>query len=340
MKKEKNLILRGYFDSNFGDDMMQWLTAEKLSEFHFFVEDENASALVTGRNNVTLGKAPKNTPSVLVTGSGFMINSRSALKAELRNFLCGKKDADYCIGCNLEPIPYRLGKWLIFRRLRRFRYISCRDKATFERLNAMQSMHCRSVRLFPDLLFSLPENLLPPKTGEDLLGIALMRRDGDADNCHYYDAMAKTADLWCEKTGKGVLLLALDSGSENDRYACACVFNKMRCADKAQIVCHGSNGEIFSAFARCSKIISARFHGAVLALKARTDLYPILFRDKMRNMLSDIGYPVKGSDIDRPNESEIADFLFRDTEFLLDPEIETKAEEAFDTFKEILFQRN
>ena len=137
-----------------------------------------------------------------------------------------------------------------------------------------------------------------------------------------------------------MLLLALDSGSENDRYACACVFNKMRCADKAQIVCHGSNGEIFSAFARCSKIISARFHGAVLALKARTDLYPILFRDKMRNMLSDIGYPVKGSDIDRPNESEIADFLFRDTEFLLDPEIETKAEEAFDTFKEILFQRN
>ena len=71
--------------------MMQWLTAEKLSEFHFFVEDENASALVAERNNVTLGKAPKNTLSVLVTGSGFMINSHSALKAELRNFLCEKK---------------------------------------------------------------------------------------------------------------------------------------------------------------------------------------------------------------------------------------------------------
>ena len=335
MKDKIRLKLDGYFDRNFGDDYMQKTVVSYLSDFRFYADDPNISPLVTDEKNVARQKAPHDVSCLSVTGSGFMINSRHALRMEIQSFLSGKRKEDYCIGCNLEPIRYKLGRSLMWNRLRRFRYISCRDKKSYSVLK--RHVKCE-VRYFPDLLFALPERLIPPKTNEELLGIVMMRRKEDSDDCDYYRVMAKAADFWCEKSGKAVLLFAFDSGEENDLYACLCVLNKMKYKEKALIISHGIDNEILNAYSRCSKIITARFHGAVVALKTRTDFYPILYREKMENLLSDVEYPLKGSPIDSPNEDDILRFLFRQNDYTLTDETERQAAESLSALHDAILK--
>ena len=67
----------------------------------------------------------------------------------------------------------------------------------------------------------------------------------------------------------------------------------MKYKNMAEIVSHSAGGEIQRAYSVCRKIIGARFHSAVLSLKMNIDFYPIIYRQKMRNLLSDVSYPIE-----------------------------------------------
>jgi polysaccharide pyruvyl transferase WcaK-like protein len=83
----------------------------------------------------------------------------------------------------------------------------------------------------------------------------------------------------------------------------------MRFPARTQIVAHKDCTEIPAAFARCEKIIGARFHAIVLALRMGIPFYPLIFREKTRNLLKDIGYPYPVSDIDHPDKASLQAFL-------------------------------
>ena len=60
--------------------------------------------------------------------------------------------------------------------------------------------------------------------------------------------------------------MAFDTGKEDDLFACRAVQTLMQFPDQTEIVAHTDGTEILTAFARCEKIIGARFHSVVLAL--------------------------------------------------------------------------
>ena len=185
----------------------------------------------------------------------------------------------------------------------------------------------------PDILFGMPRSWLPEETNGDRLGISLIRYDGD--NGDYYCKMAQIADYWIETTGKRALLLAFDIGTENDVAVCEKVKSLMTHKDMADIVKHGKNGEIQRAYSVCRKIIGARFHSAVLSLKMNIDFYPIIYRQKMRNLLSDVSYPIDGCDIRSVDISEIQRFLAASTtEFKIDKRFENDVKFGFAALKE------
>ena len=151
-----------------------------------------------------------------------------------------------------------------------------------------------------------------------MLGISLMHRAGDTEDCAYYRVMAEAADQWICETGKGVILMAFDTGKEDDLFACRAVAALMQFSDRAEVVAHKDGTEILTAFARCKKIIGARFHSMVLALRMRIPFFPVIYREKMRNLICDLNYPVSGCEISRIDSPAISAFLNENqTQFML-----------------------
>lgn len=307
--------LSGYFDNNFGDDYMMKIIANSLPEINFVVDgNENVNSVLYEEPNVSIQKnIPKlKYPKLVVTGCGFMINSKAALCTELVHLLKGETPGDYCLGCNIEPLDSFIKKWLIIRKLNKFRLIVCRDKKSLSWL-------CKYVRkpqkeYLADILFEIPNEWLPDKKNDNNLGISLMHREGDTEDCKYYKDMASIADFWIENNDKGVILMAFDSGNENDVYSCECVKKLMKHPERAEIVAHKNGGEIFEAYSKCSKIVGARFHSVVLGMKMCIPVFPLIFREKTRNLIADTNYPQKGSCIDWIYVDKIKKFLQDNTE--------------------------
>lgn len=303
------VILKGYFDHNFGDDYMLKTIVRNLPEVSFILTHKNKyTGFILREPNVSYCDKPeKGLPSLLIIGSGFMINSFEALKCEIRWFFTKKRIADCCFGCNIEKLGTRLKEYLIKKKLSQLDMVVCRDKKSYEWLTSR--LKKTKVYYLPDILFSARLGIDTEKASADKLGISLFHRLGDAKDCDYYKKMAAAADYYIETTGKSVILMAFDSGSENDGFACKSVKKLMRHGDKATVVYHKNRDEIINAYAECEKIIGARFHSAVLALKTGIDFFPIVCRDKMRNIIEDVGYETKGCDINDIDLEEIKRFL-------------------------------
>ena len=306
---EKYIHLTGYFDRNFGDDMMMKLVVRSLPEVTFLLENTADTPLLSEPN---VEQKDRNEcsrfPKLVVTGSGFMINTKAAFKTELLWFLKGHYPGEYCLGCNLEPLDHPIKHFLIRRKLNKFRLITCRDQASYRWL--LRNTKKPEIHYAPDILFSLPEEWLPRCDNPEMLGISLMHRLGDSEDCAYYRVMAEAADEWIRKTGKGVILMAFDTGKEDDLFACRAVQALMQYPDRTEIAAHRDGTEIPAAFVRCEKIIGARFHSMVLALRMGIPFFPVIFRDKMRNIILDMNYPVLGCDINKISADDVRTFLW------------------------------
>ena len=328
--------LTGYFDRNFGDDMMMKLVVRNLPEITFLVDSTADTSLLSEPNVLQMDREVCHRfPKLVVTGSGFMINSNAAFITEVRRFLKGHHPGDYCLGCNLEPLDHFLKRYLIGRKLNKFRLITCRDRRSFRWL--LKNTRRPEICYLPDILFSLPEAWLPRMGEQDQLGISLMHRIGDREDCAYYRTMAEAADEWIRKTGKGVVLMAFDTGKEDDPFACRAVRSMMQYPERVEIISHRDGTEIPAAFARCQKIIGARFHSMVLALRMGIPFFPIVFREKMRNLMDDLNYPVSGCGIDRMDRQAIFAFLYEKQEpFLLRTDFSSAANKHTQLLKEAM----
>ena len=321
------LHLTGYFDQNFGDDMMMKLVVRSLPEITFAVEDTVDSPILAESNVII--QSPQDCavlPKLVVIGCGFMINNKDALLTELIWFLKGRSPGDFCLGCNMEPLDHPVKRFLIGRKMNKFKLITCRDRASDRWLRRYTQKP--EIHRLPDLLFSIPDEWLPANEAPDKLGISLMHRPGDRDDCTYYRTMARIADKWILETGKDVILMAFDTGSENDLFACESVKALMENPRKVQIVAHHDCTEIPAAFSCCEKIIAARFHAMVLALRMGIPFYPLIFREKGRNLLKDIRFPFAFSDLDDIDSASLDAFLLqKQTPLHLEKDLHERAKE-------------
>ena len=308
MEKKNKIYLTGYFDLNFGDDMMMKLVVRSLPEVTFAVE-ETVNSPILAEPNVIAQCFEDCTllPKLVVIGCGFMINNKNALITEMIWFLKGQHPGDFCLGCNIEPLNSLVKRFLISRKMNKFKLITCRDQVS-DRWLRKYTRNPKIHRL-PDILFSIPDEWLPKRKVQNKLGISLMHRPGDREDCAYYRIMAEAADEWIRTTGKDVILMAFDTGSENDLFACEAVKARMEYPEHVQIIAHHDCTEIPEAFSCCEKIIAARFHAMVLSLRMGISFYPLVFREKARNLLKDIHYPFASCELDHIDTTSLRTFL-------------------------------
>ena len=307
----KNVVLRlnGFFDRNFGDDYMFKLVAHSMPDVTFFVyAQEQDVPCLADEPNVYFGTcSQEGVPLLKVIGSGFVINDWRGWWYELKCLLRRKEVGDFCLGCNIEPFPNHWFRFVIQQKLRQYRLITCRDRKS----EAWLRKCCKKPEIYyaPDILFSLPDEWMPQERTANHLGISVMNLGTGNAARRYYDCLAQAADHYIGQTGRGVILLAFDSGTEDDVSACHWVKERMNVPERAEIVAHHRGGEIFEAYARCEKIIATRFHSAVLAMRMGIEMYPIVFRDKMRNLIKDMDYPYPGNDWDQIDPSGLCAFV-------------------------------
>lgn len=312
-----NIQLKGYFDKNFGDDMMQRLTVERLSEFDFYVrcpQRENAMHLENLKNVHMVDVLPRIDATAYVVGTGFIYNGKRAILEEfLRLFSRRERNLgrQAVIDCSLEAFSGRISEAISKRHMRPYELISARDETSY----AYFRKHFPQKEIFhyPELLFSMDRGMLFPPTGEDCLGIVVVRRLYSPDNYAYFRAVALAADEFIEETGKKVLLFSFDCGNENDIAAAISVRMLMRHKEMAELVMHCDDGTtILRGYARCGKIISSRFHGVILAMLYGLPVLAVSDTEKLRRICRDYGGEICGKkDVSQKTLSEFALDEFR-----------------------------
>lgn len=280
-----NILLDGYFDRNFGDDVMQETVISSFPEHSFFVnfKEREMLAHLEKYENVFINQSAQNIDMHLsVIGTGFMYNGKrqkaerifSLLKSEKNKY---KKSA--LINCSMEPIADNTARWLVKNALNRYGLITCRDEGS---LDIIKGVHSGAVKMYEDIVFSSGIDRYAKKADEGALGIAPVRRIYSDGNYDYLKKLAEAADYYVEKHNKKVLLFAFDSGMENDIAATLSIKNMMKHSEQAEIVIYNSDIKRFvENICRCSLFVTSRFHGLITALMCGIKAIAVSDREKL-----------------------------------------------------------
>lgn len=323
------ILLDGYFDRNFGDDLMLTLAARGLNEHELYVPSHEINI-----ENARYTQAKSGFDVYLkVTGSGFVIYNTLGAAYRLRD---ARREAKYAprhavMGCNIGPFANAVGEAAVKKHLSQFDFVTVRDARSLEYMNRHfpeKNAVCR-----PDIVFSLPDGMIPDVKSENLLGIAVR---GTAD-C---DALAEIADRYIAETGSKALILCFDSGAENDLLAAERIKETMRAGDKAEIIRYETVSGMLHAMKRCAAILGVRLHASVLAARMGIPFAAVSYSQKTEDALREAGVTGKIYKSGSLHVQEVTDALLNPTNFKVSNDVVKAASEHIGKFKEYLEEKN
>jgi len=293
-----NILIEGYLDRNFGDDMMIRIVAHQLSNHHLFIKERKRELLLPFINHSNIYNwydYPHTKIDLIlrIVGSGFMVTDKvgiyyCALNVLNKIKLKRKGLPMAVIGCNVGPFVNGLASWLSRMDMRQYDILTVRDRFSYNFIT--KYIKNKQVFCYPDILLSIPDEWLPPHTGEDCLGISAYRLQ-NYSNLDSYKKMAEIADTYIVKNNQKVILFAFDIERENDLAAAFTIRSLCTNRDMVEIVVHDDDGSnIINNMARCSHVISIRLHCCLLAIRMGIPFTPIIYSKKTDYVLDDLGY--------------------------------------------------
>ena len=285
-----NILLKGYIDRNFGDDLMLRIAARGLKDHNVLLDvPENDLAYIYERYGLPHYSGGDFQSECTVTGSGFIIRSKIGMLYRTKEILEQRrsKAKKAVLGCNISDFTVTGAEWLIRRHISGYDFITVRDSYShnYIRRNTPR-VKCE---YYPDIVFSIPDSMLFETENEGALGITAYNPLG-RNSVEVFRKLAYTADNFIEKTGKKVLIFAFDTGLENDSAAARSIARFCRNIENVEIIDNDANDAILKNLPRCSKLIAIRFHGMVLGLRMGIPIVPIAYSNKMLNVLRDLEY--------------------------------------------------
>lgn len=291
-----NILLDGYLDRNFGDDMLMRLTAYYFPEHRFYIQTPQKELLLPFRavENVLdyeLEPPEKLDFALTVIGSGFILRRIQSLYTFMRRERQRRKLTrgipTAVIGCSIGPFSSGIPERRLLDKLRSYNFITVREQYSADYLR-QNRIACAC---YPDIAFTLPDGWIPEASGEACLGISAYRREG-MDNLPLYRAMSAAADTFIRRTGNRVLLFALDLGRENDLSAAYTIRSLSDFPEQMEIIPHDDcGGHVIAGLRRCGCLIAVRLHMAVMALRLGIPFVPVAYSQKTWNLLRDLNYP-------------------------------------------------
>ena len=289
-----NVLLKGYFDRNFGDDIMHCMIAEKLDGHRIFVNCPQREKVMhlEKYDNVFINEGCDNIDVCLyVIGTGFMYRGKRAKAEKLISMLFAKKSKKIksaVINCSIEAFDGKLEKLLAKHDIKPYSMITTRDENSYKFF--CENFKDKQIEFCPDMVFSAEVFKNAEKPQGERLGVALVNRLYSNENYDYFKKMALMCDEYIEKHGCPVSLFAFDSGLENDTEAVISVKNMMKHPEMVKDVIYNGDINIFAnEISKCTVFVTSRFHGAVAAAACGIDVVCVSDREKLVRLSSDMG---------------------------------------------------
>lgn len=201
-----------------------------------------------------------------------------------------KKRPFYVLGANFGPYhteAYRQKMEDIFR--------DCRDVCFRDRYSA--ELFPGTVRMAPDILFSYPMPKAEVKENQIFVSVINCAGRDESYDLNRCDAryVANMAALLRQLLDEGrELVLASFCAEEGDEEGIRKILAAMEAETdhRVRVMCYdGTNANVLTgAMAESGGVIATRFHAMVLAMAAGRPVLPILYSDKTKHVLEDLGF--------------------------------------------------
>ncbi len=319
------ILLDGYADNNFGDDLMLTLAANALKGHELYTLSDKFHI-----ENVEHTHAKSGFDVFLkVTGSGFLIHNNMGMLYRMRDMNRENKYAPQraVINCNISGFINKTAEKLIQRQLKGYDFITVRDEFSYEYIRKnIPNVHCEK---YPDIVFSLPDSMIPDVNSENALGIAV---HSSADCV----TLSEVADGYIEETGKRVMLLCFDTGIENDEKAAEKVYGGAKHKSMIEIARYTSISDMLANMKRCGVILVIRLHSVILAARMNIPFVSMAYSDKTMNALKEISYDGAVYPSDGFNAKVVLQDIIHAKPYEMDKKIITEAEKHITEFKKYL----
>ena len=198
----------------------------------------------------------------------------------------------YVLGANFGPYhteEYREKMAQIFR--------SCRDVCFRDRYSRELFRDVATVRLAPDILFSYPVPECAVKENQIFVSVINCAGRDESHDLSRHDEryVANMAAMLRRLLEAGQeLVLASFCAEEGDEEGIRKILAAMGCEQDPRVrVLHydGTNtDELTAAISESGGVIATRFHAAILAIAANRPVLPIVYSDKTKHVLEDLGF--------------------------------------------------
>jgi colanic acid/amylovoran biosynthesis protein len=324
--KKKRFLVSAYYAKNLGDDLflkvlfdrypnVQWdlLTANR-SYNEIFKNYKNVRILYSYRG-ISIGKRTFNlfyklnelfmdfnkyVGLINIGGSIFMQSPSWRFKKDEREYLLKKfKEKNkkaFVLGANFGPFIERSFLDEYMSLFPEYDDICFREQKSYEIFKDLDN-----VRVAPDIIFSMKKNK-KSRANSKRIGISLINlknREGLKE--YQEDYMNKMVQIiehqlllgnkvdlfsFCENEGDLEIINQVKEKINGNYHEAINVVNYL-----------GNIDEFLEKFSSCDMIIGTRFHSIILALLNNQPVFPIIYSDKTRNVLNDLGLYDAGCNI-------------------------------------------
>ena len=307
MSKRLRILLDGYIDGNFGDDLMLYLVANGLKEHKLYITSPKLDIAEYTEEKIGFDCYLK------VTGSGFLIHNNKGIAYRMRDMYLEKRYSKNraVINCNISGFVNCVAEKVIQKQISDYDFVTVRDRYSYEYITKnIPNVKCEK---YPDMVLSLSDEMIPNVHSENALGISVHK---SAD----INLLAEIADRFINETGKNVCLLCFNTGLEDD----VSVANQV----------YGN--DMLKNIKRCGAILGIRFHSTILAIRMGIPVVPIAYSDKTKNALNEIGYSGKICDVNNIDTDEVLRSILNAVPYKLDNNIIKSAENHIKRFDEYI----
>ena len=265
----------------------------------------------------------KGTDMLIVPGTGLLTDAwglsswgpYSLFKWSMMAKLRGCRIVFVSVGAG--PIYTGLGRFLVKSTLALADYRSFRDRSSLDYLRGI-GFRRKQDRVYPDLAFSLPENLLPPAerraAGRRVVGLGLMvypgRYSSAAPRRETYDAylesLASFVD-WLLSSDYDVRLLLGDEDTQVIQEFRSALGARLGVYDEARVIERPARTveEVLVQLAATDVVVATRFHNVLLALLLNKPVIAVSFHHKCSSLMSEMGLDDYSQDIDELNAARL-----------------------------------
>lgn len=302
-----NIFLEAFVDTNFGDNLFVHTVVRRYAQHTFYMlpkqgYEASYKILLEQESNICLidtSKEPNfisKMDAMMVVGGDMIWEGTYITWLKYIRAIKNRKGSVMFMGMSLFPYYSRKTRFFLRILFHQVDVIVVRESKSAKQIKEIAPR--ANVLEATDMAFATDvSKYLVEKPQKGVLGISVRKkipRDTEDMYEQYCHCMAQTATKYLEQDAANTIRwLALSKGIYNDEAVAKDIINRcpMEYQDRMQIITfEGSVEDYIREMQKCETMLCTRFHALVFAILLKKPFVPVVYEEKTRRLLSEIGY--------------------------------------------------